>query len=208
MSAARWWEGPEAQRVMPLFHDEDAERAADVVDALRAGGARLVEFTLRGPRALEVLAKLCARFPGAIGAGSVADPAVARKALDAGAAFVVGPNGHSGVAEVCSSWGVRYVPGCVTPTEFANARSWGCDLTKLFPAGSLGPSWLKALRGPLADLQVMPTGGVGLEDAATWLDAGAVCVGMGSELVRKDLLARGDMDALEDHMRHALEAVG
>ena len=191
---------------MPLFHDDDAARAADVVDALHAGGARLVEYTLRGPGALDVLRRLCGR-PGAIvGAGSVADAEAARAALDAGAAFVVGPNGDAAVAKVCHDAGVDYVPGCATPSEMVAARGWGCELIKLFPAGVLGPAWLKAIRGPLPGLQVMATGGVGIDDMAEWFAAGAACVGMGSELVRKDLVARGDHDALAAAMREALDA--
>lgn len=207
MSVGAWWSGPDAQRIMPLFYDPDPERAAEVVDALHAGGARLVEYTLRGPGAVEVLAQLCNR-PGAIvGAGSVADPASARAAIDAGAAFVVGPNGDAAVADVCRDAGVDYVPGCVTPSEMMTALGWGCELIKLFPAGILGPAWLKAIRGPLPNLQVMATGGVGLDTMSEWFVAGAACVGMGSELVRTNLVAQREFDGIALAMREAIAAV-
>ena len=208
MSVGAWWTGPAAQRIMPLFYDGDAARAGDVVDALHAGGARLVEYTLRGPGAQDVLAGLCARPGATVGAGSVADPDSARAAIDAGAAFIVGPNGDADVARVCSDAGVDYVPGCATPSEMVAARGWGCALVKLFPADILGPAWLKAVRGPLPDLQVMATGGVSLDTMADWFAAGAACVGMGSELVRRDLVARGEFDAIAAGMREALEAAG
>lgn len=207
-SKLAWWRGADPQRVMPLFHHDDAELAAVTVDALHAGGAGAVEYTLRGPAALRTLSRLCARPGAQVGAGSVADLDTARAALEAGAAFLVGPNSDPSVAELCAEAGVTYVPGCLTPTEMVGARSWGCELVKLFPAGSLGPGYLRAVRGPLPGLQVMPTGGVDFSNLTGWLAAGAACVGMGSELVRRAWVEQGAHEALTQAMATALRAAG
>ena len=195
------------QRVIPLFYEADAARAADAVAGLADGGARIVEFTLRGPGAVRVLAHLASVAPAGVvlGAGSVPDVETARQALDAGAAFVVGPNGNPAVAALCAEHGVGYVPGTLTPTEMVLARSWGCDLIKLFPASSVGgPAFVKAVRGPLPDLQLMATGGIGTGDVRAYIEAGAAGVGMGSELVRKDWVRSGDGAALAAAMRAVL----
>ena len=195
------------QRVVPLFYEADAARAADAVAGLAEGGARIVEFTLRGPGAVRVLAHLTSVAPAGVlvGAGSVPDVATCREALDAGAAFVVGPNGDPAVAALCADHGVGYVPGTLTPTEMVVARSWGCDLIKLFPASSVGgPGYVKAVRGPLPDLQLMATGGIGTADVRAYLEAGTAGVGMGSELVRKDWGRSGDGASLAAAMHAVL----
>lgn len=200
-----------AQRVVPLFYEADAALAADAVAGLAEGGARVIEYTLRGPGAERVLAKLVAAAPAgvAVGAGSVPDPATARLALDAGAAFVVGPNGDPAVAELCADRGVGYVPGTLTPSEMVAASSWGCPLVKVFPVAAVGgPAYVRAVRGPLPSLQVMATGGVGPADLRAYLDAGVACVGMGGELVRKAWVQAGDAAALAGAMRRILADAG
>lgn len=207
MNGAALLEAVRAQRVVPLFYEADAARAADAVAGLADGGARIVEFTLRGPGAVRVLAHLASVAPAGVvlGAGSVPDADTARQALDAGAAFLVGPNGNPAVAALCTDHDVAYVPGTLTPTEMVVARSWGCDLIKLFPASSVGgPAYVKAVRGPLPDLQLMATGGIGAGDVRAYLAAGAAGVGMGSELVRKDWVRSGDGASLAAAMRAVL----
>jgi len=199
------------QRVVPLFYEPDAARAADAVAGLAEGGARVIEYTLRGPGAERVLATLVAGAPAgvAVGAGSVRDVAGAHAALDAGAAFVVGPNGDPAVAELCAERGVAYVPGTLTPSEIVAALSWGCPLVKVFPVAAVGgPAYVRAVRGPLPSLQVMATGGVGTGDVRAYLDAGVACVGMGGELVRKDWVQAGDAAALAAAMRAILADAG
>ncbi|MFU8888769.1 MAG: bifunctional 4-hydroxy-2-oxoglutarate aldolase/2-dehydro-3-deoxy-phosphogluconate aldolase [Trueperaceae bacterium] len=200
-----------AQRVVPLFYEPDAARAADAVAGLAEGGASVIEYTLRGPGADRVLAHLVAGAPAgvAVGAGSVRDVAGAHTALDAGAAFVVGPNGDPAVAELCAERGVGYVPGTLTPSEMVAALSWGCPLVKVFPIAAVGgPAYVKAVRGPLPSLQVMATGGVGPADLRAYLDAGVACVGMGSELVKKAWVQSGDAAALAAAMRAILADAG
>jgi len=199
------------QRVVPLFYEADAARAADAVAGLAEGGARIVEYTLRGPGAEVVLAALVAGAPAgvAIGAGSVPDVATAHAALDAGAAFVVGPNGDPRVAELCAARGVGYVPGTLTPSEMVAALSWGCPMVKVFPVAAVGgPAYVRAVRGPLPSLQVMATGGVGPSDLRAYLDAGVACVGMGGELVKKAWVQAGDTASLAAAMRAILAEAG
>lgn len=194
--------------VVPLFYDPDAERAQATVAALAAGGANIVEYTLRGPGAEHVLAALVSNAPAGvtIGAGSVRDLAGANRALDAGAAFIVGPNGNREVADRCSDADVAYVPGCLTPSEAETARSWGCPLVKIFPVSLLGgPAYVRALRGPLPDLRLMATGGVGLDDVDTYLRAGTTCVGLGSDLVKREWVERDDGRPLADATARVLE---
>jgi 2-dehydro-3-deoxyphosphogluconate aldolase/(4S)-4-hydroxy-2-oxoglutarate aldolase len=199
------------QRVVPLFYEADAARAADAVAGLAEGGARVIEYTLRGPGAERVLATLVAGAPAgvAVGAGSVRDVAGAHAALDAGAAFVVGPSGDPAVAELCAERGVGYVPGTLTPSEIVAALSWGCPLVKVFPVAAVGgPAYVRAVRGPLPSLQVMATGGVTPHDLRAYLDAGVACVGMGGELVKKAWVQSGDAEALAGAMRAILADAG
>jgi len=197
------------QRVVPLFYEPDAGRAAAAVAGLAEGGARVVEYTLRGPGAERVLAQLVAAAPAGVtvGAGSVADIAGAHRALDAGAAFVVGPNGDPAVAALCDERGIAYVPGTLTPSEMVVALGWGCPLVKLFPASAVGgPAYVRAVRGPLPSLQLMATGGVGADDVRAYLDAGVACVGMGGELLRKAWVQSGDAAAIAAATRAVLGA--
>jgi 2-dehydro-3-deoxyphosphogluconate aldolase / (4S)-4-hydroxy-2-oxoglutarate aldolase len=211
LAGAALLEAVRAQPVVPLFYEPDAARAADAVAGLAEGGARIIEYTLRGPGAERVLESLVSGAPAgvAIGAGSVRDVAGAHLALDAGAAFVVGPNGDPAVAELCAGRGVGYVPGTLTPSEIVTALSWGCPLVKVFPVAALGgPAYVKAVRGPLPSLQVMATGGVGQADVRAYLDAGTACVGMGSELVKPAWVQGGDVAALAGAMRAILADAG
>lgn len=196
--------------VVPLFYDPDTARARATVTALAAGGATLVEFTLRGPGAETVLAALVAHAPPGVtvGAGSVATPHQLELALTAGAAFVVGPNGDPVIAEHCAAADVAYVPGCLTPSEMVTARAWGCPLVKVFPVSALGgPSYVRAVRGPLPELAMMVTGGVSGENATDYLEAGATCLGLGSDLVRRAWVIEDDGRPLADATATILERV-
>lgn len=178
--------------VLPLFFTPDAERALRITAALRDGGARVIEFTDRGPGAWAVfsaLAEQAARHdPDAIlGAGSIRDPEAADRFIAAGARFIVGPSFSAEVARLCNRRRVAYLPGCATPTEIVAAEEWGVELVKVFPGDTLGPGFVGAIRGPLPDTQVVVTGGVQASEASVreWIDAGAACLGFGSALVTK-----------------------
>jgi len=178
--------------VLPLFFTAGADRARRITDALREGGVRAIEFTDRGPGAWSVFSTLteaAARHdPDAIlGAGSIRDPFAADRFIAAGARFIVGPNFDAEVARLCNRRRIPYLPGCATPTEIVTAETAGSELVKVFPGDSLGPAFVKAIRGPLPDTQVVVTGGVLASEASVneWIGAGAACLGFGSALVTR-----------------------
>lgn len=178
--------------VLPLFYTDDANRARRISDALRGGGARAIEFTDRGPAAWSVfstLAEAAARHdPDAIlGAGSIRDPFAADRFIAAGARFIVGPSFSAEVARLCNRRRIPYLPGCATATEIVTAEESGVELVKVFPGDTLGPAFVRAIRGPLPDTQVVVTGGVAASAASVneWIGAGAACLGFGSALVTR-----------------------
>jgi 2-dehydro-3-deoxyphosphogluconate aldolase/(4S)-4-hydroxy-2-oxoglutarate aldolase len=178
--------------VLPLFYSDDADRARRIMDALRDGGARAIEFTDRGPNASAVFATLTAAAArhdrdAILGAGSIRDPFAADRFIAAGARFVVGPSFNAEVARLCNRRRIPYIPGCATPTEIVTAEESGSELVKVFPGDSLGPAFVKAIRGPLPDTQVVVTGGVAASEASIneWIAAGAACLGFGSALVTR-----------------------
>jgi 2-dehydro-3-deoxyphosphogluconate aldolase / (4S)-4-hydroxy-2-oxoglutarate aldolase len=200
------------QGLVPLFHHPEPDGAWEVVQAVAAGGCSVVEFTNRGDHAHEVFAALderCRReLPDLVlGAGSVVDAGTASLYLNLGAAFVVGPTFDPEVARTCNRRKVAYLPGCATATEIARAEEAGCEIVKLFPGGAAGgPPFVAALRGPSPWTRIMPTGGVEPTEAslAAWFDAGAACVGMGSQLIRRDLVVAGDWEELTESVRSVL----
>jgi 2-dehydro-3-deoxyphosphogluconate aldolase/(4S)-4-hydroxy-2-oxoglutarate aldolase len=178
--------------VLPLFYSEDPDRAGRITGALREGGVRAIEFTDRGPGAWAVFSTLTASAarhdPDAIlGAGSIRDPHAADRFIAAGARFIVGPSFSAEVAKLCNRRRIPYMPGCATPTEIVTAEESGVELVKLFPGDSLGPGFVRAIRGPLPDTQVVVTGGVAANEGSIrdWIGAGAVCLGFGSALVNR-----------------------
>lgn len=178
--------------VLPLFFTPDAERALRITAALREGGARVIEFTDRGPGAWGAFSRLAdeaARHdPAAIlGAGSIRDAEAADRFIASGARFIVGPSFSADVARLCNRRRIPYLPGCATPTEIVVAEESGVELIKVFPGDTLGPKFVKAIRGPLPQTQVVVTGGVQATESSIreWIEAGAACLGFGSALVAK-----------------------
>jgi 2-dehydro-3-deoxyphosphogluconate aldolase/(4S)-4-hydroxy-2-oxoglutarate aldolase len=181
--------------VLPLFYSPDADQAARITGALRDGGARVIEFTDRGPGAWSVfsaLASSAARHDrdAILGAGSIRDAEAADRFIAAGARFIVGPSFSADVARLCNRRRIPYLPGCATPTEIVTAEESGVELVKVFPGDSLGPAFVRAIRGPLPETQVVVTGGVAAseESVREWIGAGAACLGFGSALVTRDHL--------------------
>lgn len=200
--------------LVPLFYHSDIELCKEVMRACFRGGTRLLEFTNRGAFAHEVFAEL-ARFaqrdlPGfIIGAGSVIDAGTASMYLQLGANFIVSPMLVEEVAVVCNRRKVLWTPGCGSLTEINRAHELGAEIIKLFPAGVYGPGFIKDSLGPCPWLKIMPTGGVtpSEDNLQSWFQAGAACVGMGSQLITKDILANRDMEALEDKVRRVLKVI-
>jgi len=202
-------------RLVPLFYHPDLDVAQQVAGALMRGGGRVLEFTNRGDFAFEVfgpLVKYCAaEHPDLIvGVGSVEDAPTAGLYLALGANFIVGPNFNEEVARLCNRRKVAYLPGCGTVTEIARAEEFGAEIVKIFPGESVGgPDFVKAVRGPRPWTRIMPTGGVTPDEdnLRAWFRAGAACVGMGSNLVRKDWVDARDFGAIEDLMRTTLRRI-
>lgn len=188
----------ERERVVAVIRLDDAAKLRAVVDALARGGVRVFEITMTVPGAIGMIELLSRGLGGEalIGAGTVTDGGTARLAIDAGASFVVSPVFRREVLDACRNSGVAAMPGCFTPTEILDAWDAGADIVKVFPATSLGPAFIKDVRAPLPQLKLMPTGGVSIDNAAEWLHAGAVAVGVGSALVDPAAVKAGDFAAI------------
>ena len=204
----------EESGMVPLFYHPDIEVAKSVLKACYDGGARLMEFTNRGDFALEIFTDLIkyaiAELPGMIlGVGSVTDAASASQYMLAGANFVVTPVYREDIAIVCNRRKVLWSPGCGSLTEIAQAEEMGCELVKLFPGSTYGPGFVKAIKGPQPWTSIMPTGGVSTEEhnLKGWFDAGVTCVGMGSMLISKEILANKDYATLQKNVAFTLALI-
>lgn len=204
----------EESGMVPLFYHPDIEVAKSVLKACYDGGARLMEFTNRGDFALEIFTDLIkyaiAELPGMIlGVGSVTDAASASQYMLAGANFVVTPVYREDIAIVCNRRKVLWSPGCGSLTEIAKAEEMGCELVKLFPGSTYGPGFVKAIKGPQPWTSIMPTGGVSTEESNLrgWFEAGVTCVGMGSKLISKELLANKAYNTLKENVASTLALI-
>ncbi|KPM47235.1 bifunctional 4-hydroxy-2-oxoglutarate aldolase/2-dehydro-3-deoxy-phosphogluconate aldolase [Jiulongibacter sediminis] len=200
--------------MVPLFFHSDIELGKQVVKACYDGGARLMEFTSRGDFAHEVFGELnkyaLKECPGMIlGVGSVTDAAQASLYMSLGANFIVTPVLREDIATVCNRRKVLWSPGCGTLTEICRAEELGCEIVKLFPGDIYGPKFVKGIKGPQPWTSIMPTGGVTPEESNLkgWFDAGVTCVGMGSQLISKDILTNKDMDGLKAKVAEALAII-
>lgn len=173
--------------IVAIFRGEtDETRLVETCEALVAAGVGAVEITLDSPGALATIEQLARRFEGRahVGAGTVLDAEAARQAVQAGASFIVAPGLDEATVRAAQQSGTPVLPGVFTATEALKARRLGCPAVKLFPAGPVGPGYVKALRGPIADMAIVPTGGIGLADVRAYLDAGAHAVGLGGALTQ------------------------
>ncbi|MGH2319073.1 bifunctional 2-keto-4-hydroxyglutarate aldolase/2-keto-3-deoxy-6-phosphogluconate aldolase [Planococcus sp. SE5232] len=170
-------------RIVAVIRGKDADEAIAVAEAAVAGGLKAIELTYTTPNISRVFDKL-ADSKALIGAGTVLDAETARHALLHGAEFVVSPNFNPEIAKVCNRYNVPYLPGCMTIKEMVEATEWGCDILKLFPANGFEPSFIGSVNGPLPKVRIMPTGGINIKNMNVWLAAGAVAVGIGSDLTK------------------------
>lgn len=200
--------------MVPLFFHSDIEISKKVLKACYDGGSRLMEFTSRGDFAFEVFGALnkyaLAELPGMmLGVGSITDAAAASLYMQLGANFIVTPVFREDIAIACNRRKVLWSPGCGTLTEIAKAEEFGCEIVKLFPGDIYGPEFIKAIKGPCPWTSVMPTGGVlpTVESLSAWLNAGATCVGLGSQLISKDLLDNQDFEGLKNKIREVLNII-
>lgn len=198
--------------LVPVFYHADVEVAKKIVTACVAGGARVVEFTNRGDRAWNVFTELIAWADKAqpdviLGVGSVVDAPTAALYIASGANFVVGPVLNPEIARLCNRRKVAYSPGCGSVSEISQAEELGVEIVKIFPGGEVGgPAFVKAVLAPMPWTRIMPTGGVEAtqESVSSWIKAGAACLGMGGNLIRKDLVAAGDFDAIRENVARVL----
>jgi len=195
--------------VVAVIRLQDGSKLRAVVNALARGGITALEVTMTVPRAIELIAEIAPSLPPGflLGAGTVVDPDTARAAVKAGARYIVSPVFRPAVIEASHAAGAAAMPGCFSPTEILAAWDAGADVVKVFPATALGPAYFKDLKGPMPQVRLMPTGGVSLENAAEWIRAGAVAVGVGGALVDSKLVAAGDFAGITERARRFVERV-
>jgi 2-dehydro-3-deoxyphosphogluconate aldolase/(4S)-4-hydroxy-2-oxoglutarate aldolase len=186
--------------IIAVVRAESGERLAQVIRALAEGGVTAAEITFTVPDAIDVIRTVRDELEDRVvlGAGTVLDPETARAALLAGAEYIVSPTVNLDVIRLCRRYDKVAMPGALTPTEVLTAWEAGADVVKIFPAEIGGPAYLKALRGPLPQVRLMPTGGVDLTTAPVFLQAGACCLGVGGSLVDPKAVASGDFGRLRD----------
>lgn len=199
--------------VVPLFTHDHAGDAQEVVEAAYRGGVRAFEFTNRRPNSFEIFTHLVQerrKFPDLmLGIGTIMDGPTTKKFIDAGADFIISPILKLEMAEVCRQHDKPWIPGCATLTEIVTARDHGAAVIKVFPGSVLGPGFVSSILPVVPDLKLMITGGVepAKENLAAWFGAGAMCVGMGSQLFTKDILQSRNWDLLAEKVAVALELV-
>lgn len=186
--------------IVAVVRAESGEALVKVVEALAEGGVTAAEITFTVPDALDVIrdARRTLGDSVALGAGTVLDPETARAAILAGAEYLVSPTVNPDVIRLARRYDKAVMPGAFTPTEILTAWEAGADVVKVFPAEIGGPPFLKAIRGPLPQIRLMPTGGVDLNTAAAFLKAGACCLGVGGSLVEPKAVAAGDFARIRD----------
>jgi len=201
--------------LVPIFYHADFDVAKNIVTACADGGARAIEFTNRGDRAIDVFKEL-AQFRDTqrpdliLGVGSICDSPTAALYIAAGADFVVGPMLDEDTAILCNKRKIPYSPGCGSVTEIHKAHSLGVEICKVFPGAQVGgPAFVKAVKGPCPWTEIMPTGGVSptKESLTEWFNAGIVCAGMGSKLITKELIAAKDWAGITKKVKETIELI-
>jgi len=199
-----------AEGLIPVIRVTSANEAIDVADAIKEGGVSLIEITMSVQGAIDVIKELTQKYKDEIimGAGTVLDPETGRAALLAGAQFIVSPTLNLDLIQLAHRYSAVVIPGAATPTEILTAWNAGADMVKVFPAAQLGgPEYLKALRGPLPQILLVPTGGVNLQNAGAFIKAGAIALGVGGELVDKKAVKEKKFHIITENTRAFLKAV-
>jgi len=195
--------------IVPVIRARSPEEGLRAIAAIQKGGVPIIEITMTVPGAVDLIAEVAREARDAvIGAGTVLDPETARACVEAGARFVVSPALNLDTIAACREMGTAVLPGALTPTEVVAAWRAGADLVKVFPAGAVGgPTYIKALKAPLPQIELVPTGGVNLQTAADFLRAGAFALAVGAALVDLAALRRGEDEVLTDKARRFAEEV-
>jgi 2-dehydro-3-deoxyphosphogluconate aldolase/(4S)-4-hydroxy-2-oxoglutarate aldolase len=195
--------------LVPVLRAESEAQALALADAIAAGGVTVLEVTMTVPGAIRVMRRLAEERPDIlIGAGTVLDPETARMCILEGAQFVVSPALNVRTIEMCHRYGVAVLPGALTPTEIVTAWEAGADVVKIFPASALGGAkYLKSVKAPLPQVEMIPTGGVSQATAAEFLEAGAFALGVGADLVNLKAISEGHPEIITESARKYLAIV-
>jgi len=196
--------------VVPVVRASSADEALRVVDAIREGGVPVLEITMTVPGAVQVIEEIVKRHGNdvLVGAGTVLDPETARACILAGAQFVVSPALNLDTIEMCRRYSIGIMPGALTPTEVITAWQAGADVVKVFPCGAMGgASYLKSLKAPFPQVELIPTGGVSLKTAADFIAAGAMALGVGADLVDTKAIKEGNPTKVTEAARQYVEIV-
>lgn len=186
MSKFKTLQAIKAAGIVAVIRADSTNKALDFVDACLSGGINIIEITFTIPFAIDVLKTAKTEFNEKIilGAGTVLDSISARLAIINGAKFIVSPSFDKDVAKLCNLYQIPYIPGCMTPTEITQALKYGADLIKIFPSASFGPQYCKDIKGPFPNVNLMPTGGINIENVGEWIRNGAFAVAVGSTLLK------------------------
>ncbi len=196
--------------IIPVVRAQSAEEAMKAIDAIRAGGISILEITMTVPGAVAVIEEVSQRYgsEALVGAGTVLDGETARACIRAGARFIVSPVLNLETIEECKRSGIAVMPGALTPTEVVQAWSAGADFVKVFPAGAVGgASYIKSLKAPLPQIELVPTGGVSLKTAADFIKAGASALGVGADLVDVKAIREGQANLVTERAREFVRIV-
>jgi len=196
--------------IVPVVRATSADEAMKAIDAIREGGVSVLEITMTVPGAVGVIETLSKKYGRdvLVGAGTVLDPETARACILSGAQFVVSPALNVDTIAMCRRYGIAIMPGALTPTEVVQAWTAGADFVKVFPAGALGgASYLKALKAPLPQIELVPTGGVSLKTAADFIKAGASALGVGADLVDLKAIRDGQASVITERAKQFVEIV-
>ena len=195
--------------VVAVIRIKETRRLQKVIEAIRKGGVKAIEITMTVPNAVEIIRAMAVSKPDdvVLGAGTVTDVETAKAVIDAGAQFIVGPVLNLEIINLCREHGIACMPGCYTPTEIFTAWQAGADVVKVFPATPLGPRYLKDIAGPFPQIKMMPTGGVSVDNVGEWIAAGAIAVGIGSDLLDKKAIDEERYDVLTERAARMTENV-
>ena len=198
------------ERIIPVVRAKSAEEAMRIVEAVKEGGINTMEITMTVPGAIEVMEKVAKKFGDDVllGAGTVLDNETARMSILAGAKFIVGPCLNVELIKICRRYSKVVIPGAMTPTEILKAWEMGADIVKVFPAGNLGgPSYIKAVKAPLPQVLLNPTGGVNLGNAGDFIKAGASVISVGSALVDKKAIEEKRFEVITEKAKKFIEEI-
>ena len=199
-----------SEGLIPVIRVTSASEAMDVADAIKEGGVSLIEITMSVQGAIDVIKDLSQKYKDEIimGAGTILDPETGRAALLAGAQFIVSPTLNLDLIQLAHRYSAVVIPGAMTPTEILTAWNAGADMVKVFPVAQLGgPEYIKALRGPLPQILLVPTGGVNLQNTGAFIKAGAVALGVGSELIDKKAMKEKKFHTITENTRAFLKVI-